>query len=96
MENLKNKFVVRTKIWIENGSGKVAFGLGRFRILEAIDRCGIVNELPFRLVQNKRIRRTNRQNAGGQAGQGISPHTFCQRFNGTICRTKQNAAGRGG
>ena len=43
MENLKNKFVVRTKIWIEDGSGKVAFGLGRFRILEAIDRCGSMN-----------------------------------------------------
>jgi len=43
MENLKNKFVVRTKIWIEDGDGKVAFGLGRFRILEAIGRLGSMN-----------------------------------------------------
>ena len=43
MENLKNKFVVRTKIWIEDGSGKVAFGLGRLRILEAINRLGSMN-----------------------------------------------------
>jgi molybdate transport system regulatory protein len=43
MENLKNKFVVRTKIWIEDRSGKVAFGLGRFRILEAIGRLGSMN-----------------------------------------------------
>lgn len=43
MENLKNKFVVRTKIWIEDDSGKVAFGLGRFRILEAIGRLGSMN-----------------------------------------------------
>ena len=43
MEILKNTFFVRTKIWIEDGSGKVAFGLGRLRILEAINRLGSMN-----------------------------------------------------
>jgi molybdate transport system regulatory protein len=37
------EFVVRTKIWIEAGDGRVAFGLGRFRILEAIGRLGSMN-----------------------------------------------------
>lgn len=33
-------FSVRSKIWIEDPKGKVIFGLGRYRILEAIDRLG--------------------------------------------------------
>jgi len=37
---MKPKFSVRSKIWIEDGSGHVAFGLGRLRILETIDRTG--------------------------------------------------------
>jgi len=31
---------IRSKLWIEDGEGKVVFGLGRYRILEAIDRLG--------------------------------------------------------
>lgn len=33
-------FVIRSKIWIEDAEGKVVFGLGRYRMLEAIDRQG--------------------------------------------------------
>jgi len=33
-------FSVRSKIWIEDSQGKVIFGLGRYRILEAIRRTG--------------------------------------------------------
>ena len=33
-------FSVRSKIWIEDSRGKVIFGLGRYRILEAIRRTG--------------------------------------------------------
>jgi molybdate transport system regulatory protein len=33
-------FFVRSKIWIEDSSGKVIFGLGRYRILDAISRLG--------------------------------------------------------
>ena len=36
-------FYIRSKIWIEDDEGKVIFGLGRFRILSAIDRCGSIN-----------------------------------------------------
>ena len=34
------EFSVRSKIWIEDAQGKVIFGMGRYRILEAIDRLG--------------------------------------------------------
>ena len=33
-------FNVRSKVWIENGEGQVVFGLGRFRILDTVDRLG--------------------------------------------------------
>jgi molybdate transport system regulatory protein len=33
-------FSVRSKIWIEDGRGKVIFGLGRYRILDAVRRTG--------------------------------------------------------
>ncbi|MCG8566981.1 MAG: LysR family transcriptional regulator [Desulfobacterales bacterium] len=36
-------FNIRSKIWIEDDQGKVIFGLGRFKILSAIDRCGSIN-----------------------------------------------------
>jgi len=43
MNERENVYVVRSKVWIEDSSGKVAFGLGRFRILEAVDRLGSMN-----------------------------------------------------
>jgi molybdate transport system regulatory protein len=36
----KHPFVIRSKLWIEDAQGAVVFGLGRYRILEAVDRCG--------------------------------------------------------
>jgi len=54
MENQENKFVVRSKIWLENSTGKVAFGLGRFRILEAIDRLGSMNSAAAELSMSYR------------------------------------------
>jgi molybdate transport system regulatory protein len=33
-------FSVRSKIWIEDDRGKVIFGLGRYRILDAVRRTG--------------------------------------------------------
>lgn len=38
-----NSFSVRSKIWIVDGGGNVVFGLGRYRILEAIRRQGSMN-----------------------------------------------------
>ena len=39
----KGLFAVRSKIWIEDEEGKVALGLGRFKMLEAVDRLGSMN-----------------------------------------------------
>ncbi|MGB5986021.1 MAG: LysR family transcriptional regulator [Desulfobacterales bacterium] len=36
----KPQFLVRNKIWIEDGRGHVVFGLGRYRMLEAIQQTG--------------------------------------------------------
>jgi molybdate transport system regulatory protein len=33
-------FRIRSKIWVENADGKVVFGLGRYRILESVQRLG--------------------------------------------------------
>jgi molybdate transport system regulatory protein len=54
MEKQENKFVVRSKIWLEDSTGKVAFGLGRFRILEAIDRLGSMNLAAAELTMSYR------------------------------------------
>lgn len=54
MEIKENKFVVRSKIWLEDSTGKVAFGLGRFRILEAIDRSGSMNSAAAELSMSYR------------------------------------------
>jgi molybdate transport system regulatory protein len=54
MENRQNKFVVRSKIWLEDSTGRVAFGLGRFRILEAIDRVGSMNAAAAELSMSYR------------------------------------------
>jgi molybdate transport system regulatory protein len=40
MKPEKVDFFVRSKIWIEDTRGKVIFGLGRYRILDAIRRTG--------------------------------------------------------
>ncbi|MBI9082812.1 MAG: LysR family transcriptional regulator [Desulfobacterales bacterium] len=34
------KFAVRSKIWVEDDNGNVVFGLGRYRMLEAVGRLG--------------------------------------------------------
>jgi molybdate transport system regulatory protein len=36
----KIDFRIRSKLWIEDAEGKVVFGLGRYRILDAIERLG--------------------------------------------------------
>ena len=36
----KHQFVIRNKIWIEDLDGNVVFGLGRYRMLDAIRRTG--------------------------------------------------------
>lgn len=38
MEDSKQKFVIRSKIWIEDDNSNVVFGEGRYRMLDMIDR----------------------------------------------------------
>jgi molybdate transport system regulatory protein len=38
MKKNRQNFVIRSKIWIEDESGNVIFGDGRYRILELVDR----------------------------------------------------------
>jgi molybdate transport system regulatory protein len=38
-----NAYSVRSKIWIEDAGGNVIFGLGRYRILDAVRRQGSMN-----------------------------------------------------
>jgi molybdate transport system regulatory protein len=40
MPKPKSVFRIRSKIWVENPDGKVVFGLGRYRILESVQRLG--------------------------------------------------------
>ena len=35
-----NRFVIRSKIWLEDRDGEVIFGLGRYRMLTAIRQAG--------------------------------------------------------
>ena len=39
-KNSPRKFSIRSKVWIEDENGDVVFGLGRVKILEAVDRLG--------------------------------------------------------
>ena len=83
MKSKERDFRIRSKIWIEDGSGKVVFGLGRFRILSAIERCGSINaaakelKMSYRAIWGK-IKTTEEalgqpllvKCAGGSAGGG--------------------------
>lgn len=40
MPETKHTFSIRSKIWIEDDTGNVVFGMGRYRILSAIQRLG--------------------------------------------------------
>ena len=42
MTEKEKKFFIRSKVWIEDEGGKVVFGLGRLRMLEAIGRHGSI------------------------------------------------------
>jgi len=49
MKTDNGKFLIRSKIWIEDENGNVVFGQGRYRILDAVERHhslqGAANEL---------------------------------------------------
>jgi molybdate transport system regulatory protein len=37
------KVSVKSKVWLEDRQGRIIFGLGRMRILKAVERCGSLN-----------------------------------------------------
>ena len=37
------KVSVKSKVWLEDRQGRIIFGLGRMRILSAIEKCGSLN-----------------------------------------------------
>ncbi|MBF0224426.1 MAG: LysR family transcriptional regulator [Desulfobacterales bacterium] len=79
----KNKFTIKTKVWIENNEGDVVFGEGRLLILNAIHKHGSINKaakelkMSYRAVWDK-IKTTEERlekqllirNAGGASGGG--------------------------
>ena len=37
------KVSVKSKVWLEDPQGRIIFGLGRMRILNAVEKCGSLN-----------------------------------------------------
>ena len=83
MSESKKSLFIRSKIWIEDDSGKVVFGLGRYKIFEAIQRIGSIQaaskelKMSYRAVWG-RIKATEERlgkqmlirNVGGASGGG--------------------------
>lgn len=77
------KLQVKSKVWLEDQQGRIVFGLGRMRILRAIDKCGSLNtaakdlKMSYRAVWGK-IKITEEalgkpllvKSQGGSAGAG--------------------------
>ncbi len=87
----ENSFGVRSKIWVEDRSGEVIFGLGRLKMLEAIQRLGSIQAAAKELKMSYRAiwgritateTRIGRQllirNVGGVAGGGsqLTPYAI--------------------
>ena len=91
MGNNTKSLSIRSKIWIEDNSGKVVFGLGRFKIFEAIESTGSIQaaakelKMGYRAVWG-RIKATEERmgqkmlirNVGGASGGGSSLTPFAQ------------------
>ena len=83
MTDNAKRFFIRSKVWIEDEAGKVIFGLGRLRMLEAIHRSGSIQaaakelKMSYRAVWG-RIKATEERlgapllvkSVGGSAGGG--------------------------
>jgi molybdate transport system regulatory protein len=50
----ESTFRIRSKIWVEDVNGKVVFGLGRYRILEAVKRLGSLQAAALELKMSYR------------------------------------------
>jgi len=85
------KIQVKSKVWLEDRQGRIIFGLGRMRILRAIQRCGSLNaaakelKMSYRALWRK-IKVTEEalgkpllvKNQGGSAGGGsiLTPFAY--------------------
>lgn len=54
MASKESPFRIRSKIWVEDTDGKVVFGLGRYRILEAVQRLGSLQAAAHELKMSYR------------------------------------------
>jgi molybdate transport system regulatory protein len=48
-------FVMRNKIWIEDQQGNVVFGLGRYRMLDAVKRTGSLQAAAVEMKMSYRL-----------------------------------------
>ncbi|BBO90644.1 winged helix-turn-helix domain-containing protein [Desulfosarcina ovata] len=87
----KRNVYVKSKVWLVDKEGRIIFGLGRMRILKAIDKCGSLNsaakelKMSYRAVWGK-IKVTEEalgkpllvKNQGGSAGGGstLTPYAY--------------------
>lgn len=93
MSDRRRIFAMRTKIWIEDDTGKVIFGAGRFRILKAVAEHGSLSGaakalgMSYRAVWGK-IRATEdrlgqqllRKQSGGISGGGSELTPFADNL----------------
>ncbi|MCU0603014.1 MAG: LysR family transcriptional regulator [Desulfobacterales bacterium] len=54
MSGGESPFRIKSKIWVEDDKGKVVFGLGRYRILEAVRRLGSLQAAALELKMSYR------------------------------------------
>ncbi|RPH51127.1 MAG: LysR family transcriptional regulator [Desulfobacteraceae bacterium] len=82
---------IRSKIWFEDGSGEVVFGLGRLKMLEAIERHGSIQaaakelKMSYRALWGRITATENRigrqlltRHIGGAAGGGSQLTPFAK------------------
>ena len=82
-QSTKCPFFIRSKIWFEDDSGEVIFGLGRLKMLEAIERHGSIQaaakelKMSYRALwgritatENRMGRQLLTRNIGGASGGG--------------------------
>lgn len=92
MADKKARYSVRTKLWIHDADGNVVFGMGRTKMLEAIDQCGSISaaakelKMSYRAVW-ARIKATEERlggepllirSKGGASGGGASLTPFAK------------------
>ena len=89
----ENTFTIRSKIWIVDETGKVVFGLGRLKILKAIEQNGSIHaaakelKMSYRAVWG-RIKATEDRlgrallvkNIGGASGGGSTLTPFAKNI----------------